>query len=205
MVEVLHLLLGPHWWKPPVFKPCSLCEHWNHASYDQQHHHPSSPVHDRGKSKVSAMYLEDTNVLQVVSGSLTFYVFDATSQPLVGCSGGVYCLVGTTICDFFLHSIDFYQTGMLLMSNFYQKNKDRKEKCNVFLKGASLSTMVLNWREDSVILFKYWPNRWTIIMVVISSKELNLNLQRAPIAYFGRFGQILRLTAVFVLICRSSW
>ena len=105
------------------------------------------------------MYVEETNVLQVVSGSLTFYVFDATSQPLVGCSGGVYCLVGTTICDFFLHSIDFYQTGMLLMSNFYQKNKDRKEKCNVFLKGASLSTMILNWREDSVILFKYWPNR----------------------------------------------
>jgi len=80
-------------------------------------------------------------MIGVVSGSLTFYVFDATSQPLVGCSGGVYCLVG-----------------------------------------ASLSTMVLNWREDSVILFKYWPNR-------------------APIAYFGRFGQILRLTAVFLLIC----
>ena len=97
MVEVLHLLLGPHRWKPPVFKPCSLCEHRYNASYDQQHRHPSFPVHDRGKSKYSAMYLEETNVLQVVSGSLTFYVFDATSQPLVGCSGGVYCLVGTIL------------------------------------------------------------------------------------------------------------
>ena len=48
------------------------------------------------------MNLEETNVLQVVSGSLTFYVFDATSQPLVGCSGGVYCLVGTTIYELFL-------------------------------------------------------------------------------------------------------
>ena len=32
--------------------------------------------------------------LKVVSGSMTYFVFDATSQPLVGCSGGVYCLVG---------------------------------------------------------------------------------------------------------------
>ena len=62
------------------------------------------------------MYVEETNVLQVVSGSLTFYVFDATSQPLVGCSGGVYCFVGTTICDFVLHSIDFLPNYM-----FHQK------------------------------------------------------------------------------------
>jgi len=79
-------------------------------------------------------------ILGVVSGSLTFYLFDATYRPLVGCSGGVYCLVG-----------------------------------------ASLSTMILNWREDCIILFKYWPNR-------------------APIAFCGRFGQILRLAAVVVII-----
>ena len=31
---------------------------------------------------------------QVTSGSLAYYVFDAGGRQLVGCSGGVYCLVG---------------------------------------------------------------------------------------------------------------
>ena len=35
------------------------------------------------------------SLVQVVSGSLAYYVFDAGGKQLVGCSGGVYCLVGT--------------------------------------------------------------------------------------------------------------
>ena len=27
--------------------------------------------------------------------------------------------------------------------------------------GASLSTMLMNWQEDRVVLIKYWPSKWT--------------------------------------------
>ena len=42
---------------------------------------------------------------QVTSGSLAYYVFDAGGRQLVGCSGGVYCLVGvySSKTTFFYH------------------------------------------------------------------------------------------------------
>ena len=47
-----------------------------------------------GVNRVSQLMCKNFTLFQVVSGSLAYYVFDAGGKQLVGCSGGVYCLVG---------------------------------------------------------------------------------------------------------------
>ena len=91
---------------------------------------------------------------------MTYFVFDATSQPLVGCSGGVYCLVG--IFHSQLQQDHIFQCQLKLDHIFHcqlkHHHKVKRDKNNVSI-GASLSTMILNWREDRVVLIKYWPSK----------------------------------------------
>ena len=54
-----------------------------------------------GVSRISQNCQKLADFFQVVSGSLAYYVFDAGGKELVGCSGGVYCLVGTLCSSFF--------------------------------------------------------------------------------------------------------
>ena len=115
VVEVPQLLPGARKLEPLGCQPCPLCRHWHQPPYDQQNPHTSHLVCTWGKSKFKAkcsilqisnscivvdqdkqrQLCTETFCSQIVSGSLTYFVFEATSHPLVGCSGGVYCLVGS--------------------------------------------------------------------------------------------------------------
>jgi membrane associated rhomboid family serine protease len=72
---------------------------------------------------------------------MAFYVFDEGS--LVGCSGGVFCLVA-----------------------------------------ASLSTCIMNWKEDKAVLIKVWK-------------------KKTPIAYAGGMSRNMKVTGIMVFALAS--
>jgi membrane associated rhomboid family serine protease len=76
-----------------------------------------------------------------VSSALAFYVFD--EGILVGCSGGVFCLVA-----------------------------------------ASLSTCIMNWKEDKAVLIRVWK-------------------KNTPIAYAGGMSRNLKVTGIIMFALLS--
>ena len=170
-MEVLQLLIGPCKWEPSVCQSGPLGRPRYKPSYDQRNPCPSASLSSWGEYLLYLIVtllitdmITDLNTgnrfLKVVSGSMTYFVFDATSQPLVGCSGGVYCLVG--IFHWHLkHDKKFHcqlKHDHIFHCQLKHHHKVKRDKNNVSI-GASLSTMILNWREDRVVLIKYWPSK----------------------------------------------
>ena len=142
---------------------------------------------------------------------MAYFVFDGSSQPLLGCSGGVYCLVGILATKEFTLAMEWVISNSNLLhfcewfSWFWPcccickdiPTSTGARPCSICTStGASLSTMLLNWRADRVVLIKYWPSRFVIKNPII---EIIDYLQRAPLAFWGRFLQILRLLAILLI------
>ena len=64
-------------------------------------------------------------------------------------------------------------TALLVHSSLLRASLETKSGLvglTIKILGASLSTMLMNWQEDRVVLIKYWHSKW-VTMILLNEND----------------------------------